>query len=190
MYNPDKPFELRNIKKNPSGYQVQYIVNGKSHSVLVKDLEKAKKVRDQMEKKLKIATPSTAYRYRSPTEKMSCIPGTNKPMPTGVTLRVYQHQGSESYDVQVRWRDHTGHGRIKTFYGCSSTTYSVKKLREAYKLAIKFRQAYEKAVSNGTLEQLDPSSFNRNRKKKSVAEKVKSNPILRKKLRHKPRKRR
>lgn len=182
MYNPDKPFELRNIKKNPSGYQVQFIVKGKSHSVLEKDLEKAKKIRDRMEKKFKVDR-SIAYNHQPLDKKMSFIPGTNKPMPIGITLHVYQHQGTESYNVQVRWRDYTGHWRIKTFYGCSETTYTLKKMREAYNLAYKFRQAYSEAVRTNTLEQFDPTIFNRSRKKKTLADKVKHNSLLRKKLR-------
>lgn len=182
MYNPDKPYELRNIKKNPSGYQVQFIVKGKSHSVLEKDLEKAKKIRDKMEKKFKGST-NKVYQYLPLDKKMSFIPGTNKPMPVGITLHIYQNKGTETYSIQVRWRDNTGHWRIKTFYGCSAPTYSLKKMKEAYKLAYKFRQAYMEAVTSKTLDQFEPTSFNRSRKKKTIADKVKQNTLLRKKMR-------
>ena len=162
MHNPDKPFELRNIKKNPSGYQIQFIVRGVSHSDFSTDIEKAKKIRDKMERKFKI-TPNGAFRRRIIDGKESKIPGTNKPMAVGITLHAYQHQGSVSYSVVVGWHDHTEKKRVKTFYGCSETTYTRKAMKDAYDRALAFRKGFEQAVIDGTLKDFVPSDYNKKR---------------------------
>lgn len=162
MKHPKRPFELRNIKKNPSGYQIQYIVKGKSHSDFSTDIEKAKKIRDKMEKKLKIVR-NGAFKRNAQEGKKSFIPGTNKPMAPGITLNPYQHQGSVSYSIMVSWRDFSGRSRVKTFYGCSETTYKRKVMKAAYDRALSFRKAYETAVIENTLDGFDPSIFNKKR---------------------------
>ncbi len=158
MYNPNKPFELRNIKKNPSGFQIQFIVDGKSHSAFETDIEKAKAIRDKMERKLNIPSKG-AFHRRFPKNKTSRIPGTNKPMACGITLRTYKRQGSNTHEVLVHWRDYTGKKHVKTFYGCSETRYTRKKMKTAYDRALTFRKAYEQAVLDKTLKHFDPGSF-------------------------------
>jgi len=185
-----RPFELRNIKDNPDGYQIQFIVEGKSHSAFEKNLEKAKKIRDRMERKLKIIR-NGAFKQKPSMYKLSYIPGTNKPMPSGISLRIYNRHGSETYEIIVNWRDHTNKARVKTFYGCSETRYTLAKMRSAYKSALAFRKAYEQAALDNTLAELDPTSFVRqaaNRKAKATKEERKSKTI--KKLRAKTRTRR
>lgn len=162
MKHPKRPFELRNIKQNPSGYQIQYIVNGTSHSNFSTDLEKAKKIRDKMEKELKIVRNGT-FRKKYVDGKQSLIPGTNKPMAAGITLHAYYHQGSVSYSIIVNWRDFNQKRRVKTFYGCSETTYTRKAMKASYDRALTFRKAYEKAVNEHTLDKFDPSVFNKKR---------------------------
>ncbi len=158
----DKPYELRNIKTNPSGYQIQFIVNGKSHSDFSTDLEKAKKIRDKMERKLNVA-PNGVFRNNYKAKKSSNIPGTNKPMAAGITLNTYQHQGSKSYSIIVNWRDYTGKKRVKTFYGCSETRYTRKVMKAAYDRGLSFRKAYEEAIIEGSLNRFDPAVFNKNK---------------------------
>jgi hypothetical protein len=153
--------DLRNIKKNPAGYQVQFIVNGKSHSGFEKELPKAKKLRDKMEEKLNII-PRGAFRTTFEKNKESCIPGTNKPMPVGITFRTHTKNGTDTYDILVNWTDHTGKKRTKGFYCCRETTYTPKKIQQAYDRALKFRKAYEKSVLNETLSAFDPTEFNIN----------------------------
>lgn len=183
MKSHRRPFELRNIKDNPDGYQIQFIVDGKSHSAFEKDLEKAKIIRDKMEKKLKIVRDG-AFKKKPSLFKMSFIPGTNKPMPAGLTLRIYTRNGNETYEVSVNWKDSTGKRRIKTFYGCSETRYTLAKMRAAYKNALAFRKAYEQAVLDETLAEFDPSIFTLSNVNKKAKNEQKS---LIKKLRTKSR---
>jgi hypothetical protein len=150
---------LRNIKKNPAGYQIQFIVNGKSYSGFEKDLTKAKKLRDSMEKKLKVA-PNGAFRQSFEKNKGSYIPGTNKKMPVGITLKTHYGKDVNTYDILVNWTDHTGKKRTKVFYCCRETTYTPNKIKQAYKRAVKFRKAYEQAVLKGALSEFDPKMFN------------------------------
>ncbi len=160
-----RPFELRNIKNNPDGYQIQFIVDGKSHSAFEKDLEKAKKIRDKMEKKLKVV-PRGVFRRKPSPYKLSYIPGTDKPMPPGLTIRTTRRHGTDTFEVVVNWRDHTGKFRIKTFYGCSDSCYKLVKMRSAYERALAFRKAFEKAVLDGTLKDFDPTAFNQRKARK------------------------
>jgi len=125
MPHHKRPFELRNIKDNPDGYQIQFIVDGKSHSAFHKDLEQAKKIRDKMEKKLKLI-PTRAFKPKASRFKLSNIPGTNKLMPSGISLRIFTRCKCETYEVQVYWRDHKGKGRIKAYYACTETRYTTK----------------------------------------------------------------
>lgn len=186
MKSHRRPFELRNIKDNPDGYQIQFIVDGKSHSAFEKDLEKAKIIRDKMEKKLKIVRDG-AFRKKPSIYKMSFIPGTDKPMPAGLTLRIYTRYGNETYEVAVNWKDSTGKPRIKSFYGCTETRYTLAKMRAAYKNALTFRKAYEQAILDDTLAEFDPSVFtttNTNKKtkneKKSLVKKLRIKSRMRK----------
>jgi hypothetical protein len=119
-------------------------------------------IRDKMEAKLKLA-PKGAFKTKNPERKLSCIPGTNKMMASGITLHTYWHQDSLSYDILVRWRDHTGKARVKTIYGCSETTYTRKVMKAAYDRALAFRKAYETAILVDTLEKLNPADFNKRR---------------------------
>lgn len=189
MSNFRKPYELRNIKNNPDGYQIQYIVEGKSHSAFDTDLEKAKIIRDKMEKKLKII-PKGAFKKKATYLKISFIPGTNKPMPPGISLRINDRHGSETYEMAVSWKDFTGKARIKNFYACSESRYTLVKMKTAYKYALEFRKAYEQAVLGNTLAQLDPSSFSRmarEEKRKLVEAKVEKKSKITTKLRNKSR---
>lgn len=158
MANNKRPFELRNIKDNPDGYQIQFIVDGKSHSAFEKNLEKAKKIRDKMEKKLKVVR-NGAFKRKPSNFKISTIPGTNTPMAAGISLRIHMRNGSETYEVSVNWRDHKSKNRIKTFYGCSESRYSLAKMKSAYKKALIFRKAYEKAVLDNTLKDFDHTAY-------------------------------
>jgi hypothetical protein len=169
----DKPFELRNIKTNPSGYQIQFIVNGKSHSGFSTDIEEAKKIRNKMEKELNVG-PQAGLRRRPSEKKLTFIPGTNKPMAAGISMRCGRRKPtrSETYTIIIDWRDHTGRKRLKSFYGCSESRYTRKKLKEAYDLALKFRLAYEEAIRSNTLEDFNPSAFNRKRPKRIKRTKV------------------
>ncbi|MEE9426453.1 MAG: hypothetical protein V3V18_15955 [Methylococcales bacterium] len=151
--------DLRNIKKNPTGYQIQFIVNGKSYSGFEKELTKAKKLRDRMKKQLQIA-PKGAFRKSFEKNKESYVPGTNKRMPVGITLKTHYGPDVNTYDILVNWRDHTGKKRTKGFYCCRETTYTQEKIKQAYNRAVKFRQAYEKSILNGTLSEFDPKEFN------------------------------
>ncbi|MEE9412138.1 MAG: hypothetical protein V3V22_03705 [Methylococcales bacterium] len=151
--------DLRNIKKNPSGYQIQFIVSGKSYSGFEKELTKAKKLRDRMQKQLQIA-PKGAFRKSFEKNKESYIPGTNQRMPAGITLKTHYGIDVNTYDILVNWRDHTGKKRTKGFYCCRETTYTPTKIKQAYIRAVKFRKAYEKAILNGTLSAFDPKEFN------------------------------
>jgi len=160
MSHHKRPFELRNIKDNPDGYQIQFIVDGKSHSAFHKDLEKAKIIRDKMEKKLKLI-PTRAFKPKASRFKTSAIPGTNKPMPAGISLRIHTRRKCETYEMQVNWQDHKDKRRIKVFYACTETRYTHKKMRDAYDRAFAFRKAYEKAVLENTLEDFDPTAFSR-----------------------------
>jgi len=162
MSHHKRPFELRNIKDNPDGYQIQFIVDGKSHSAFHKDLEKAKKIRDKMEKKLKLI-PTRAFKQKASRFKTSAIPGTDKPMPSGISLRIHTRRKSETYEMQVNWRDHKGKSRIKIFYACTETRYTHKKMREAYNRALTFRKAYEKAVLDNTLKDFDHTQYTRSK---------------------------
>lgn len=186
MPNFTKPFELRNIKNNPDGYQIQFIVDGKSHSSFSTDIEKAKEIRDKMEKKLK-RIPNGAFKAKPNSFKLSFVPGTDKLMASGVNLRVARLHDSESYEVAVNWRDHTGKTRIKTFYACSETRYTLFKMRDAYKRGLEFRKAYEKAVLDETLADFDPSSFNKTAQLAINKEKSKITTILRAKARKRKR---
>lgn len=151
--------DLRNIKKTPTGYQIQFIVNGKSYSGFEKELTKAKKLRDRMKKQLKIA-PNGAFRQSFEKNKESYIPGTNKLMPAGITLKTHYGKDVNTYDILVNWTDHTGKKRTKVFYCCRETTYTPRKIKLSYNRAVKFRKAYEKAVCDGTLSEFDPKMFN------------------------------
>lgn len=189
MTNYKRPFELRNIKDNPDGYQIQFIVHGKSHSAFETDLEKAKKVRDKMEKKLKIIR-NGLFKHNPSMHKLSYIPGTDKPMPSGITIRSHKRQGTDTYEVIINWRDHTGKARLKTFYGCSETRYTLAKMKSAYQSALAFRRAYEQAVLDDILIEFDPKTFNRvavnkdvqlanNKKKTKITTKLRTKTRLR-----------
>jgi hypothetical protein len=125
-------------------------------------LSKAIKIRDKMEKKLQII-PNGAFRKTFEKNKQSCIPGTNKPMPVGITLKTSSFNNTDTYDILVNWTDHTGKKRTKGFYCCRETTYTPQKIQLAYNRALKFRKAYEKAVLNKTLSEFDPAFCNINK---------------------------
>ena len=187
MGNYKRPFELRNIKDNPDGYQIQFIVAGKSHSAFDTDLEKAKIIRDKMEKTLNIIRKGV-FKLKPSIHKLSYIPGTDKPMPPGITISSNKRHGSDTYEVLINWRDHAGKARVKTFYGCSETCYTLAKMRSAYQSALTFRKAYEQAVLDGTLSDFDPKAFNRRViEKQAKLEKEKKLSSITNKLRSKAR---
>lgn len=152
--------DLHNIKKaRTGGLQIQFIVDGKSHSAFSMDLDKAKSLRDKMEIKLKI-DPKRHFRIASQSNKNSCIPGTYKPMYPGITLNTKNRNGYEEYYILVNWVDHTSKQKTKSFYACRETTYCLDKMKQTYKRAVKFRKAYEKTLLNGKLDEFDPTKFN------------------------------
>lgn len=162
--------ELRQIKKAASGgYQIQFIVDGKSYSGFSKDLEEAKKIRDRMEKELNI-DPRQTFKSKVSKNKTSFIPGTNELMPPGLTLCTKQRSGYVMYEILVSWTDHTGRSRAKNFYCCRDSTYSLDKMRDAYSRAVEFRKAYEQASLEDKLAAFDPSAFNLKRKKAEKSE--------------------
>ena len=160
----EKQLDITNIKKAATGgYQIQFIVKGKSHSGFAKALPEAIKIRDKLKKKLKIL-PTKSFRNYIPKNKTSLIPGTKRQMPAGITETTFQSRGYESYYILVNWKDSTGKNKTKSFYCGRETTTSLQKKKEAYKRALEFRQAYEKAVLDETLNDFDPDVFNVSKK--------------------------
>lgn len=147
--------DVTNIKKANGGYQIQFIVNGKSHSGFAVELQEAIKVRDKLKKKLKIL-PVKSFRNHTSKNKKSLIPGTKRQMPTGIAMTTFQSKGYENRYISVSWKDSEGKLKTKGFYCGRETTYSLKKTKEMYKKALEFRQSYEKAVLDGTLKDFNP----------------------------------
>ncbi len=152
--------DMKNIKRaKTGGYQIQFIVNGKSHSGFSMDLSEAVKIRDKMRKELNII-PNGAFKKKSSKYKKSLIPGTKQLMHVGITFTSFVNRGYETYYILVNWKDYQGKQKCKSFYCGKESTYTVKRGKEIYKHALKFRKAYEKAVLDGTLRDFDPTLFN------------------------------
>jgi len=145
--------DLRNIKKaKTGGYQIQFIVKGKSYSDFSMNLSEAIKIRDKLKKKLKI--PSTSkYRKTTLNTKKSVIPGTNKIMPTGITCATSNTKSTPHYYIMVNWLDYNNKTRVRSFYCGTESTYTLSKAKEMYAKALKFRKAFEKAAIDGTLKE-------------------------------------
>jgi hypothetical protein len=159
--NFSQEHQLRNIKRTTSGFQVQFIQDGKSHSAFTKDLEEAKEIRDKMEKELGIIAEG-AYRVKPLKNKTSTIPGTKEPMPAGVSLRIRNRNGVDVYEVRTAWYDINKTPKTKCFHACNEVNYSVSKMKVAYERALRFRKAWEEAVEEGSLAFFDPTEFNLN----------------------------
>jgi len=155
-----KNIDLSNIKNaKTGGYQIQFYVNGKSHSGFSMDLSEAVKIRDEMKKKLKIV-PNGSFKKKSQQTKKSLIPGTRHIMAAGITSTVFMSRGYKTYYILVNWKDAKGKHKTKSYYCGKESTYSVKRGREIYKKALEFRKAYEKAVLDEALEDFDSTKFN------------------------------
>jgi len=155
-----KDVDMTNIKKAKSGgYQIQFIVKGKSYSGFSTDLSKAIKIRDKMRKKLKVV-PNGAFKKTNQKGKKSFIPGTKKLMAVGITFTTFMSKGYETNYILVHWQDAEGNHKTKSYYCGRESTYSVKRGKEVYKKALEFRKAYEKAVLDETLEDFDPTKYN------------------------------
>ena len=153
MSKSSKEIDLKNIKKaKTGGYQIQFIVNGKSHSGFSMDISEAIKIRDKLRKKLKII-PNSAFKKTSLNTKKSLIPGTKRVMPVGITFITSNSKNSKMHSILVNWKDFNGKSRVKNFYCSVESTYTVKKAKEAYAKALKFRKAYEKAVLDEKLKE-------------------------------------
>lgn len=154
-----KNLDLSNIKNaKTGGYQIQFYVDGKSYSGFSMDLSEAIKIRDKMREKLKIV-PNGAFKRKSQQTKKSLIPGTRHIMAAGITFTTFMSRGYKTHYILVNWRDAKGKQKTKSYYCGKESTYSVKKGKKIYDLALKFRKAYEKAVLDGTLHELDPSKY-------------------------------
>lgn len=154
-----KNLDLSNIKNaKTGGYQIQFYVDGKSHSGFSMDLSEAIEIRDKMREKLKVV-PNGAFKRKSQQTKKSLIPGTRHIMAAGITFTTFMSRGYKTHYILVNWRDSKGKQRTKSYYCGKESTYSVKKGKKIYDLALKFRKAYEKSVLDGTLHELDPSKY-------------------------------
>lgn len=159
-----KNLDVTNIKKAATGgYQIQFIVKGKSHSGFAKELPEAIKIRDKLKEKLNVS-PSKSFRNYIPKNKTSLIPGTKRQMPAGITETTFVSRGRENTYILVNWKDSKGKHKTKSFYCYTKATKSLKKMKEAYSRALEFRQAYEKAVLEETLKDFDPDIFNAEKK--------------------------
>lgn len=151
--NPDR--SMRNIKKAATGgFQIQFMRDHKSYSAFSMDLEEAKKIRDQMEKSLEEYPEE--FRLKPQIGKGSCIPGTNQPMYSGISLAFKEKKAQ--YAIQVVWRDDNNKVRTKAFYAGTVNTFSEKGI-QAYMRALEFRQSWEDAVTCNRLNEFDPSVF-------------------------------
>jgi len=169
-----KDLDLKNIKKaKTGGYQIQFIVNGKSYSDFSMDINKAVKIRDKMRKQLKIV-PNGAFKKRNQKGKKSVIPGTREKMAAGITFTKFMSRGSETYYILVNWRDAEGKHKTKSYYCGRDSTYTTKRGQQIYKLALKFRKAYEKAVLNEAVESFDPAEFNVGKSQQQTKKKTKA----------------
>ncbi len=158
--NFTQDYTLRNIKHREDGFQIQYIINGVSHSEFVKTLKKAMRVRDQMEQRLRVI-PNGDFKKYTQKNKQSLIPGTDRLMEPGVGLTVNRcKNGVSVIYIRVKWKDYAGVKRDKGFYCGTENTYTLKRLKTGYERALKFRQAYEQAVLDKTLVDFDPKQFN------------------------------
>jgi hypothetical protein len=158
--NFTQDYTLRNIKHHQSWFQIQYIVNGTSHSRYAGTLKKAIIIRDQMEKRLDII-PNGDFRKYVQKNKRSFIPGTDQLMEPGIGLTVHKRKhGVSVIYIRVKWKDYAGVKRDKGFYCGTENTCTLGRLKRSYKRALKFRQAYEQAVLDKTLVDFDPSVFN------------------------------
>jgi len=148
-----KEIDLKNIKKaKTGGYQIQFIVNGKSYSGFSMDISEAIKIRDKLRKDLKII-PNSAFKKTSLSTKKSLVPGTKRVMPAGITFITCNSKNREVYSILVNWKDYNGKNKVKNFYCSVESTYTVKKAKEVYAKALKFRKAYEKAVLDEKLKE-------------------------------------
>lgn len=159
-----KNIDLKNIKKaKTGGYQIQYIVNGNSHSGFSMDLTEAVKIRDELKEKLKII-PNAAFKKTTQQNKKSLIPGTRRRMAVGITFTSFTSRGYETYYIMVNWKDVEGKHKTKCFYCGRKSTYNVKKAKAIYKKALEFRKAYEAAVLEGTLKEFNAEKIIINKK--------------------------
>jgi len=95
-------------------------------------------------------------------------------MPVGMSLVWHKPRGQLVISVACQ---ETGVA-TKNFYAGTPETFE-DRFEKAYERALAFRQAYDKAVKNGTIKTFDPKDFNKkNYKKKS--------PLLTRKRRRKP----
>lgn len=152
---------LHHIKKaKTGGYQVQFIVKGKSYSGFAMKRKDAIVIRDQMEKKLAPLMQPSGYRKTPQPNKESMVPGTDRPMPAGITLHTGNRHGYKEYYIQVNWVDYRGKHRTKAFYACRESTYTKTKMKQTYSRAYQFRRAYEKAKREGKIKDFDHTQFN------------------------------
>lgn len=155
-----KDIDLKNIKKaKTGGYQIQFIVNGKSHSGFSMDLAEAVKIRDKLRKKLKVV-PNGAFKKTNQQSKKSLVPGTRHQMAVGITFTSFMSRGYETYYILVNWKDFEGKHKTKSFYCGRESTYTIKKAKEIYKKALEFRKSYEAAVLEGKVKEFYAKSVN------------------------------
>ena len=152
-----KSYELRNIKNTPDGcYQIQFVRDGKSHSSFSKNLKEAKKIRNEMEKKIGIVNQK--FNEKPLSYKDSMIPETKNPMPAGISLNYSEK--NKQFHITVNWFRIDRKPRSKHFYAGTENTYYEGKGVEAYARAIEFRRAWESAINLNELEKFDPIEFN------------------------------
>jgi hypothetical protein len=154
--------KLHHIKKaKTGGYQIQFIVKGKSHSGFSMDLDEAIAIRDKMQAKLHRNKP-VGYRNEAQPSKESLVPGTERPMHAGISMSIRERNHAEEFYILVNWIDYKGKQRTKAFYACRDTTFSVARLKATYSRAYQFRRAYEKARKAGKIKAFDHRKFNLN----------------------------
>ena len=151
-----KSFDMRNIKTRADGYQICYVINGKSYTNFTKDLDDAKSIRDDMENELSI-NPHQTLKDKPLKGKTSCYPNSNEPLPVGITFLVAGKMFSVTKEISLRsnWKDSSGKNRMKTFYIGTENTYTLGRFYTQLERAVEFREKYARHVGNGTLDQFD-----------------------------------
>ena len=150
---------IHNVHKMPNGYQIRFIKHGKHYIDHAKTLSEAIKKRDQQQRELGI---HPRIKTTTLSHKVSTTPD-DALMPVGMSLVWHKPRGQLIISVACQ---ETGVA-TKNFYAGTPETFE-SRFKEAYERALAFRQAYEQAVKNGTINTFDPKAFNKkNYKKKS-----------------------
>lgn len=150
---------MKNIKITPEQtFQIQFIRKGKSYSDYATDYFEAIEKRDALKAKL---GKTDHLKQTTQSTKESKAPN-GKIMPVGmcITQAPVKNKNFTAFYISVSWVKKIG-GKpcVKGFYIGTDNTFD-QNFKNVYKRALKFRQDYETAVKENTLEAFDPTQYN------------------------------